>query len=1486
MAILYPAYPTPYVVPPGKVMYWKNPYTGTFFDSTSDAWTWVNRPVAGYTIGTVFDEGPIIQGGTHRYSALYGIEKDIKAPIAPKVVGKIDIVEVVADTYGKVIPIVYGVSKLDTNILWAAPIREALNNTASGVADIKDIGTLWNTPYTTWTIIDNQTTAGNPIPGTTDFKALGKTEQQINDWYSNTTAATIGYQYFGSFAVGICEGQISRVKNISADGVEIWKLGDTLPSYITIYDGNENQLPSPVIEAFEGVGNYPAHRGLAYIVFDDMLLTDYGNKVPKISVEVTRDLQSLGGGAFTSGSDEIPNDRDLIRYDSYFLQDKVVSVLSDRLEIYNIDATTLTDIVYLNRLISNNVEISSVISTSYGNSKVLVSIDAYKSDGISNSKVRITIIAEYDTITGDIVINDTNLPILIDAIDYDISTGNYVCMDASTGDIYKSSDMINWILLTNIPTSTNNDHIFISGGKVAIGLRSVEVNTSVHNNYTIHDYINSTIGSTHYIVKKSDDRYIFISNGINSTYSINSTKDFITTDISNDISVLSTLTGMIAELSVNIGGDTNLHWKDPATSQWSPRFNGITFDTNLLITSLPAPASAGAPSNKWASDYAGKLAVFTINNNEYVVSDRNGGNNTINGSPYTYTYTSGKYTTNSNTDKILQVDQIGPSFYSSNRGVVLSTPTNTIEVELEYNSNGSKNTFDVITSAGQYSTIVHNISYIDSNYIFANVFKDGNNIFHVFRDSAMVSVDDGLTWSNVPISFDIGHGGIHGKNNEYLNGLCKNSNTNIGGVNTTLVSMGGRNVYSFSGTTSSVVFTASNAFTYVSDIAEYNGELYVLLDDRWIYKVTSNTTAIPMVDLNASGLHAHSFKFQGDSVFILTNNVNARTDTIFSASVSDYIFSMTGPTYDSYWRETKMLTNRVDTKEIMYDLTYINRGPLPPITDKTFVGDIIVDISNKCNISANDFSVNVASTLYGYTISSESTGRAAIMPLLEGYFIEAFDSNGMKFVDKSNNNVYELILEDEIVPVGNGDLVKTERIQVLELPKRVNVDFIDYDAKLTKATTYSEKIVSNSNKITTLNLPIIMTATEAKQISEKKLYTDIIERSFHLLTLSNKYSYLDASDRLEIRVGTNVYFVRIIEIYNNMDMTISLRCLNDDVSAFTSTATVSTTPIIVPVNQAATINFIDVVALDDTRPNDMFYQSTVSGNTTSWVGGTQQYQMPDGTWNTVVDVSAEPQVGITTNIINIASGNVWDNTSKIQIVGFFNLTSLPDIDVLNGANRILIGNEVMQYSNATLLSTDTTTGKTTWELSRVLRGRRGSAVDTWPVGTRVLVIDKTLSKTLVPVQNLNIPATHRAFTHTFSSNVADYKVYSYTGVNIQPLSVVHIKSTIVSNDINLKWTRRTRFGQEWVDLVDVGVGELIEQYEVVFTDSTPAPVPATGASLTRTTVVTKTVYVNSITYTAADQINDFGHILPAGSTIDIYQMSNVIGRGAKATYII
>ncbi|MET3791756.1 baseplate multidomain protein megatron [Aquamicrobium terrae] len=153
---------------------------------------------------------------------------------------RLDSLRITSSTEGAVIPRLYGRMRIGGNIIWATDFREETKTTTQG--------------------------GGKGGGG-------GKVR-------------TTEYLYYASFAVALCEGPITGIGRIWADG----KLLDTAGITWRWYPGDENQSADPFIAARMGAANTPSYRGTAYVVFEELPLGDYGNRLPQLSFEVFRPL--------------------------------------------------------------------------------------------------------------------------------------------------------------------------------------------------------------------------------------------------------------------------------------------------------------------------------------------------------------------------------------------------------------------------------------------------------------------------------------------------------------------------------------------------------------------------------------------------------------------------------------------------------------------------------------------------------------------------------------------------------------------------------------------------------------------------------------------------------------------------------------------------------------------------------------------------------------------------------------------------------------------------------------------------------------------------------------------------------------------------------------------------------------------------------------------------------------------------------------------
>lgn len=103
--------------------------------------------------------------------------------------------------------------------------------------------------------------------------------------------STTTYSYAASFAVALSSRPIRGIGRIWAEG-NLLRGSDgrfTSTTQFRVHHGDEDQPVDPLIAAAEGVEACPAYRGIAYVVFEEMDLAPFGNRIPSLSFEVIAD---------------------------------------------------------------------------------------------------------------------------------------------------------------------------------------------------------------------------------------------------------------------------------------------------------------------------------------------------------------------------------------------------------------------------------------------------------------------------------------------------------------------------------------------------------------------------------------------------------------------------------------------------------------------------------------------------------------------------------------------------------------------------------------------------------------------------------------------------------------------------------------------------------------------------------------------------------------------------------------------------------------------------------------------------------------------------------------------------------------------------------------------------------------------------------------------------------------------------------------------
>ena len=527
--------------------------------------------------------------------------------------------------------------------------------------------------------------------------------------------------------------------------------------------------------------------------------------------------------------------------------------------------------------------------------------------------------------------------------------------------------------------------------------------------------------------------------------------------------------------------------------------------------------------------------------------------------------------------------------------------------------------------------------------------------------------------------------------------------------------------------------------------------------------------------------------------------------------------------------------------------------------------EMILDLTSRCGFAADNLEFgNLFELVDGFVIDKSMSVRAALESLQKAYFFDVAESGGkLKFITRGQQEA-EKIDENDLVPVKDKTL-NIKRAQELELPQRVEVNYISRTKNFRVGNESSTREVTSAQGAESVVLPIVLNEWQAKQLADIMIYNIWLARTSYELSLPIKYSYLEPCDVLEV----SGQILRITETLLGANGELRVKAVAENNQIYN----VYTTPELpVSSNKVTEISLTQLEILDipafDVQGKIRF---AVCGLGNNWPGSAI-FRSDDGgaSYQQYSDILVESIMGSALTALPRGVTEVFDEANSVDVSLIHGELESVTLDaILNGANLAVIGNEIIQFRTVTLLDA----GK--YRLSNLLRGRMGTE---WAIGTHVaaerfVMLDNAVSAELMPSYLIGLSRKYKAVSLGKDLNSAAAVDFTYNAVSLKPYAPVHVTaSRDGSGVISLSWQRRTRIGGELRGSVDVPLNEESEKYEVEIYN---------GAELVRTLSVTAP---NAI-YTDLQQVADFGAVQPSLS-IKIYQISAIVGRGTALSAII
>jgi len=382
------------------------------------------------------------------------------------------------------------------------------------------------------------------------------------------------------------------------------------------------------------------------------------------------------------------------------------------------------------------------------------------------------------------------------------------------------------------------------------------------------------------------------------------------------------------------------------------------------------------------------------------------------------------------------------------------------------------------------------------------------------------------------------------------------------------------------------------------------------------------------------------------------------------------------------------------------------------------VKDAISDVFLRAGLTTDQFDVSEiddADILGGFATGGPQAMMNILMPIMVAFDLMAIEEAGkIKVKPRSSRDV---------ITIADGDLAAHEEggesprlftqtdTQERDLPNEVTVRFIEPKQNYQPSLQRERRLSTPSDSVMALEIPLTMTATQARKIARRQLWLTWSGRSVFSIDLPPKYLAIQENDQVEftfkgekkilltkrVDIGANLAIrVEGNEEFEPAATQVGVEEAGDDLRGFS-----------IFVSGALVFEIIDIAPLFSSHQDTpgMYYGIALFDFNADFTSA-DVLQAGDGQNFSVIDTqSSEAIVGYNDGA-RFPDGvpGLWDRSSTVTIQLLNGeLSDATELEVMNGVrNWCIMGGEVVGFANATLV------GENRYVLDTFLRALRNT----------------------------------------------------------------------------------------------------------------------------------------------------------------------------------
>lgn len=506
----------------------------------------------------------------------------------------------------------------------------------------------------------------------------------------------------------------------------------------------------------------------------------------------------------------------------------------------------------------------------------------------------------------------------------------------------------------------------------------------------------------------------------------------------------------------------------------------------------------------------------------------------------------------------------------------------------------------------------------------------------------------------------------------------------------------------------------------------------------------------------------------------------------------------------------------------------------------------------------------------GFTIAGDKTFRSQIEALQTVFPFDGFEYDGSIIFRRRGTGEAVTIDTDDLGAQENESeesALTAVRTPDIDLPKTVKLAYISKERNYQDGSASYTKAVAHGVNEVSLDTSLVLKDSDAVTVTEQRMKEYWANRTSFSFKLSTRYATVQAGTLIDLPYNgrsvkamvSNVSYglPGLNEITAHLVHGQTFAAVKRDLD----TAGKELEP---PAPTPVRMEIIDTVTIPSAEGAGVVF---IAAAAKIYYGAHLYRSVDSGVSFSLIksDIRAGI-IGDTVSALSEGTPYTWDNRNSVDVrLISGTLESRPEIDVLNGANLCIIGEELVQYRSAVLIA------ENTYRLSGLLRGRFGTEhyIKGHIPGERFVRIHADF------VEQITVPSADWFKPYVYRYGAASYNVlhesYQQKAATVQakgsiPLSPCHVEGQRTkAGDLVITWIRRTRGDGDMKDYTDVPLNETTEKYECAIVKD--------GAEIR--TFVTSTPHV---VYTAAEMAADFGSVQSV-VCVHVYQISEARGRG-------